>query len=263
MRNNVTFSLKTADPEDILTAMKTIPVNEAHTCDLLKGTWISPSTYIEWAQKNLESNDDCGFSSALCHSKRAVCRIIDGLLFGNHLRYVQEYVRTYPEKIQLLNDIGIKIPDIVYDLIIDPRNKLEHDYITPNHQKAEHSVELAQIFLNAMRTELQNRRPVIALGWNIQFSHQASQNQETKIIFNGFTDQLMLFVDVFEKPEQIKIVDPKDEEIRCAKLGSFDKSQTLRLAKRLRSHYTERHKSQSTHFSGRDFYQQIKKKAGF
>ena len=250
------FSLKTVDPEDILTAIKTIPVNGATTCDLLKDVWISPSTYIAWAQKNLESNDDCGFSGALCHSKRAVCRIIDGLLFGNHLRYIIR--KTYPERIQLLNDIGIKVPDIVHDLIIDPRNKLEHDYIPPNRQQAEHSVQLAQVFLDAIRIELEERIPIITLGWNIQFVMSSDG-----ITFKGFTNDPMLFLDVFDKPEQIKIIDPKDEEIRCVELSSFNESQAINLTKQLRSHYIRQQKSGSTVERVIDFYKQIKMQAGF
>lgn len=164
----------------------------------------------------------------------------------------------YPEKIERLNDIGISIPEIIHELIIKPRNDVEHYYAQPDQQSANRSVDLAELLLKALDEELM-RESIISLDWNIQFSHYASEDV-TETTFKGFGDNPMLFIDIFQPPEEVKIVDPKDNEVRSAYLNRFNKEQSLELAKLLRKHYER--KSHGGSIVSVDFFKEIKYEAG-
>lgn len=247
-------------PADILSAAETIPTNNVWGCDWFGERWIDPSVYLDWAKRSLESGeDDYALSNALSHAKRSACRIIDGLVLGNHLR---RYIgKNYPQKIEALRQIGVSVLSVVHDLIIDPRNQLEHDYAKPEPVEAKKAVQLAELFFGAMRQELQ-RQPTVALAWNIQLTHSLTAQQggvEEMVRVHGFTSEPMLFIDVFADPALVKIVHPRDQEICQACLKDFTDEECVKLAKRLREHYVRPGGSTGTSVF---FYEEVKRQAG-
>jgi hypothetical protein len=88
--------------------------------------WVAAETYLAWAQTALKQGSADGFDTALTYAKRAACRRIDGFLAYNHLSRFDR--KSYPDKCQILREVGISIPGIVHDLAIDPRNESEHRY---------------------------------------------------------------------------------------------------------------------------------------
>ncbi len=253
------FVRKEVEPADILTAARTIPANNVWTCNWFEKGWVPPEEYLQWAKRGLQQpQDEYSMSNAICYAKRVVCRIIDALILGNHLRHFLS--KNYPTKIQALCDIGISIPPIVHELIIDPRNQLEHDYKRPELSKAKHAVQIADLFLNATEKELK-RKPIVALRWNVLFMHSESI-QESKVEFKGFSKEPMLFVDVFTEPVEVKTVHPEDHEISFTLLDCFTEEQSLELAKKLREHYTQTWKSSGESGDSAFFYKEIKRQAG-
>jgi len=246
------------DPIDILNAVKTIPNRNAHCCRLFKNglyKWLDPALYISWAKTELSAGDAHHWSSAISHSKRAACCVIDRLLLNYHQKY---FLRdSNQQKITRLNEIGVPVPNIIYELIIDPRNNIEHYYAQPEEQIARRSIDLAELFLKALNEELE-QESIVSFDWNICHKQYSNIN-ETKISFEGFAEHPMLLIDIFQEPEEVKIIDPKDGEVRFASLQKFDRDQSLELAKLLHQHYKIESHGRIT--VSATFFKEIKKHA--
>ncbi|MBI4483215.1 MAG: hypothetical protein HY652_10025 [Acidobacteria bacterium] len=147
---------------------------------------------------DLGAGDDRGFCNALANAKRATCARIDRLILAN---YLLPFVgKTYPEKTQVLRDIGISIPPVIHELIIDPRNEAEHGYKLVNSSGANRAVGVAELFIQATSEEAE-RVPIVALNWNVNYSFYCGKTGE-KIEFHGFATQPMLFIDVSKYPRR-------------------------------------------------------------
>jgi hypothetical protein len=243
-------------PDDLLDAARTIPLGDISTCDWLCH-WVSATTFFEWAQRGLQEGDAYGLSNALYYAKRAACCRIDLLLQYNHLA---PFFRTnYPAKIDALKQVGVLIPGIVHELVIDPRNESEHNYRNPDMEMARHAVDVAELFIRATEVE-RSRSSIVAVNWNAMASHALTAEREY-VNFREFNHKPMLFIDVFAAPATAKIVDPDNGEVRCAELESFTRSQAIELAGLLRDNYSQG--SLSASGRGPSYYQEVKKQAGF
>lgn len=244
-------------PDDLLDAAKTIPLGEICTCNWL-AQWVSPATSGEWAQRGLKEADAYGLSNAISYAKRSAACRIDVLIRYNHLTRLIRV--NYPSKIDGLRKVGLEIPDVVQELVIDPRNELEHGYELPNGDVARHAVGVSELFLRATEAEYE-RSSTIAVGWNAAGSHGFANGREY-VQFREFINRPMLFIDVFDNPPTAKIVDPVNQEVRSVALQSFTEDQAIRLAQLLRSNYLY---SGSRSITGRGptYYQEMKRQAGF
>jgi len=196
-------------------------------------------------------------SNALCYAKRAACCRLDMLLRYNHLT---PFVRAnYPKKIEALERVGISIPGVVHELVIDPRNEMEHNYQNPDNAVARHTVDIAELFVHATEAE-HKRASIVAVNWNIMGSHLLTDGRD-HVKFREFNHKPMLFIDVFVDPATAKVVDPGSNEIRFAKLKSFSEEKAIELARLLRGNYS--HSSLSVSGRGARFYQEMKRQAGF
>jgi hypothetical protein len=144
-------------------------------------------------------------------------------------------------------------------LVIDPRNDLEHGYRVPDGDVARHAVDVADLFLRATQDEYE-QGSIVAVGWNAAGSHAIADGHEF-IQFREFIDRPMLFVDVFNESATVKIVDPAAKEVRFAMLQSFTEDQAVALATLLRRGYSS---TGSRSISGRGprFYREMKRQAG-
>jgi hypothetical protein len=167
---------------------------------------------------------------------------------------------NYPCKIEALNELGVSTPQIISELVIDPRNELEHEYQMPTYQVARQAIEIAALFLHATDTE-SKRSSIVAVNWNVLGAHLwGSGGHHVK--FDGFTRESMSFVDVFDDPHSIKIVNPVHAEIRLARLESFAPSEAIQLAQLLRANYDNSSGSSESH-SDPIFFREMKRLAGF
>src|SRR6059036_1623445 len=109
---------QTAAPRDILDAARTLPPgSNFYEIDLISD-WTRAECYLSWAHNCLARNDSFGWDAAVCYAKRAACQQIDALMVYNHLR---AFVGSnYPEKAEMLEQVGLPVPSIIQELIIDP-----------------------------------------------------------------------------------------------------------------------------------------------
>ena len=242
---------------DIMDAAQTIPTNDACTCDWIADQWVSPEQYIKWAEVSLKRKDNQKLVSAVAHAKRAVCRVIDTLVINYHLEYAKR--SSYPEKIKGLTSIGIGVDSIVQELIIDPRDGLAYKYRVPEAERAKHTIQVAGLFVSAMRHEFE-RKPIIGFNWNVQ-SMDSQTETEDITQFKEFQMKPMFFIDVFEEQTEVKIVDPRVSEVRYARLNDFSMYDCLELGTYLRSHYT--HSNHHETGMSKTVYESLKSQAGF
>src|SRR5690348_2964037 len=121
-----TLSRKELAAQDLLADAQAIPANQASICSL-NSAWTKPLTYLEWARRGYHNGDEHGLADAITYAKRAACCRIDRLIHNYHLQRLHR--ANFPIKIQTLESVGIAVPSVIQELIINPRNELEHDYI--------------------------------------------------------------------------------------------------------------------------------------
>jgi hypothetical protein len=218
-------------PQDVIDAVKSLHVYRRTRCNWLT-EWLSEEQMLGWAKDSLDRNDERGNADALTWAKRAVCARIDRCLTLCLLSEIAP--REYPSRVEILRKVGVELPDVVHELVIKPRNELEHLYrLPPDQSVARHAVEIAQLSLRATEAYLSGRLnecrcACIALNWNVLFRSTRSGESRT-LEFQGFANKPMVFVDVFDDLIKVKIIDPVAGEIRFTCLPDFDKSKTIQL----------------------------------
>ena len=247
--------------QDFLTAARVIRANNAHTCSL-NHHWTKPTTYLEWARRGFSDADDYGLANAITYAKRAACCRIDRLIHNYHLQRLHR--ASFPKKIQTLERIGINIPSVIQELIIDPRNELEHDYVPADAGTARHALDIATLFLTATDS-VDSQESIIALNVNMLYGHAFNlKNGEERVTFNGWSKGAtgtMLFMDIFAEPQTAKIVDGEHQEVRYVELAKFTRQEAIELASILRGHYSLQNRGSSG--ASQFFYTEIKRLAGF
>lgn len=236
---SLAWTKRTVTAQEILDAVATLVAGQSwHQIDLVSG-WTSAESYLGWARECLNRNDAFGWDAAISYAKRAACRQIDALIVTNHFGHFAG--RNYPEKLQILTDIDISAPELIHELVIDPRNDIEHEYIAANAELARKAVDLCDLFLRATRTEA-GRLAVISLGAMISFRRDqcTKPGHERDIVEFDIKDFVrpMLFIDC-EDPQKhtAMILRPKDAEIFACPMKAFSLAQTKDLAKILRRYH--------------------------
>lgn len=229
-REEWTWHRRTVTPADILTSAVSLPPKpRGFEIDLVPN-WNVSTVYLSWAEAALNRNDQFGWDAALCYAKRAVCRELDALLAHNYLSHIKA---NYPEKIAILRAVGLTIRDIIRDLVIDPRNDVEHAYSTPTEKEARHGVELSAMFLSETQQE-RERKATLSRGWSISSSETKSSTREAYQYTLKPVCLPMMLVDVCADDHQVLIILPKDGEIQTCPVNSFNKSEAIELARLLR-----------------------------
>lgn len=228
----------TADPEDILTSARSLRMRR-DWYEIDPTVKLTPSTeYLSWAHALLAKDVPENRDGALCYAKRAVCRDIDGFIICNHLGSFLR--RDYPDKIKLLSEIGVSVPPVVHDLVIDPRNDVEHNYVIPDRTQAKHAVQIATLFIDATAAE-RERRAIISLACSITVCEQSSRAPGNYYDRRQFTLSReaapMLLMDLCSESPLVMVLHPADEEVSFCPLRNFSAKQAIALATLLRQHY--------------------------
>ena len=192
------------------------------------------------------------------HAKRAAANRIDVLVRYNHLAPLAH--ADYEQKAEALREIGMRVPDVIRDLVFDPRNEAEHEYEPPDQRTARRASEIAHLFVEATEAEYE-RSSIVAVSWNVSTMRLIDSNGES-VDSEVFGDKPMLFIDVFDEPHAAKIVDPSGGEIRFAQLRSFTKEHAIALAHILRANYSQGSLSVRG-VGGTYFIKEIKRQGGF
>lgn len=223
------------EPEDILDGIRSIEGKTVWTHPMTPESWLTAETLYEWARLGMNNPNELGWDIGVSYAKRAVCRRIDGFLVNNWLDHFGG--KKYPEKIDILREIGIPIPGIVHRLVIGSRNEIEHDYQSVNSKEAADAVDLAHLMLSATAGEL-CREPVVMAGGHISIE-TGIKSSEPRVEFHKINDlgtDPLIFVDFLANPQQVKLVYPQDEEIRYSALKTFNKADSIVFARHMRSY---------------------------
>jgi hypothetical protein len=234
-----TWTRTTVDPGGILDAMDTIKCGPIHYARLTS-KWLLSNIYLSWAQQALAKADEFGFDAAVCYAKRAVCRQVDAFMVNNHLRRFL-HSAGYPQKVEALAKVGLHSPTIIHDIIIDPRNDIEHEYQAATEPLARKAVELARLFLDATIEEA-GRDTVIGFGWMIGRSYNAMDTPTEKWERVEYSiskaHSPMLFIDVTNPSNhQAIVLRPKAQELLICPMQQFSLNQAIELARRLRTQF--------------------------
>jgi hypothetical protein len=166
-----TWTRTTISAQDILDALDTLNPGYIHAEANLTADWVTGETYLSDAQSCVGQDNETGWDAAIGFAKRAVCREIDAMVVNNHLgRFLG---RAYPEKQEMLHRLGLNAPEVLHDLVISPRNESEHGYKRSSKAEATHAVQIAQLFLQALKSEplMHNANHFVWLGGE-QVPHQ-------------------------------------------------------------------------------------------
>ena len=222
------FLRKQISPKDMLDGVRETSGRHCMAACSLHPDWVNAKTYLSWAQEGIQLGTNFGRNAAVSFAKQAVCRVIDQLIIHRHLRPV--FPSNYPTKIKTLQEAGLRILPIVYDFVIDVRNLQEHNYRQVNREDAEHSVQIAQLFLETMKEE----PAIVAFGKDL-FSIFPDYPKDIIELGRGsfspscFPVEPFVFIDIFEEPLTIKLLISKDGEILTTSLKEFTREQIINL----------------------------------
>lgn len=225
-------------PEDLVSRIDSLPVHpnpSLYEVDFLQG-WARPTAYLEWAQECLRRDDEFGRDAAVCYAKRAVCRQIDGLLTANHLGAFVG--KKYTDKLDILTAIGLDDCEVVHELVIDPRNEVEHSYTSANTQEAKRAVQVANMYLKSTAEE-SARGANVAINWCLSSSSHSSckpGHEFERVEFTLHPDLDPMFLLDCEKPNGhvAMILLPRKSELDYCPLSAFNLNTAKGLAIRLR-----------------------------
>jgi len=222
------FLRKQISPEDMLDGVRETSGNHWMAACSLHPDWVNAKTYLSWAQEGIQLGTNFGLNAAISFAKQAVCSVIDQFIIHRHLRPV--FPSNYPTKIKILQETGLCILPIVYDFVIDVRNLQEHNYRQVNREAAEHSIQIAQLFLETMKEE----PAIVAFGKDL-FSVFPDGPRDITELGKGhfspscFPVEPFVFIDIFEEPLMIKLLLSKDGEMLTTSLEEFTREQIINL----------------------------------
>ena len=224
-----------ASPEDILDAAKTIPSAGIRLVMDLSAKWIPARRYYDWACAALQRGGEDGWDTASSLAKRAVCRRMDGILAHNHLSCFLG--RNNEKKAELLAELRVPALTLLRDLVIDPRNDIEHAYEPATQKQSRHACEAADLFLTS--TDVEAEKPVvIALGWtaSIGMPDRERDGKKESYLKVELTkgNAPTLLITGYPADPKVDILLPQEETIRTCGLKAFNGKQALELNSRLR-----------------------------
>lgn len=157
----------------------------------------------------------------------------------------------------------------MHDLVIDPRNDLEHRYVLPNKSLAKNALGIAKLAVSGISDDCGN---TIALNWTAMASFSALTKEYNE--FPGWSnseisqsnDKTVLFVDVFDEIPKVLLVDEDIQEIRFVNMNDFTVAEAITFAQTLRSAYQAENSKRSFRYingSRTEVYKSLKVLGGF
>jgi hypothetical protein len=112
--------------------------------------------FLAFAKHDLNDDSERGRINALSNAKRAAaCRVDEILALLNFKGFAAQKSWNVPYKMDVLRSFGVPTTGILKRLIVSPRNVLEHKYIGPKEQESRNAVDLAELFLEATRQDVE------------------------------------------------------------------------------------------------------------
>ena len=161
------------------------------------------STFIAFARKDLICQDLRACYNAISNSKRALHRRVDTLCSVLGYKLYIENKNNFPSKLEFLEKCGIFTPQILTRLN-QIRNRLEHDYESPDYKEAENYVDIIELFLMATGLFLKNYPK------NLEFELITPNELDKLDVYNQLPD--LISVDFSLKEGDIKISTLKEDQ---------------------------------------------------
>lgn len=176
--------------------------------------WPQPKKYMDEAAEQRASGN---FSTSVGLSKRAVCVAIDRLMHACHLEKYKN--KNYIQKIEKLEKLGIEIPLVIHELIINVRNRDEHEYTDATSTEARYAIEIATLFLGWLNhLEKVNCSCAVVFAGDCE-GMRILQNMacfsDKHLEFHGTPKKHYLFFDGSEDILIIKLIDPTKRQGWC------------------------------------------------
>lgn len=227
---------ETVFPQDILDGLSSIEHRSLISATICR-SWPTSRDFLDWSFEQRELGSDSGLAACVMFAKRAVASTIDRLLYSCYL--VGQGNRNYVQKIKILNDMGVEIPLVVKDFVIDVRNKHEHEYERPSKDSACHAYEIAKMFIFSLSvSEAVSPEHTTLIAGNgedikcFQGMHILGMD-EGKLVFVGRPEKPFLFIDSSLETCSVKIIRPVDFEGISAEINSFSISERKVLIRSL------------------------------
>jgi len=110
---------------------------------------IKSHDFLEFAEKDLESEYKHQHINALSNAKRSLDCQVETLLIGFGMyKLCKKMNWNFPQKIEILNELGILSPRIL-SKINKTRNLMEHEFVNPNSEQVEDFIDVVSLFLAA------------------------------------------------------------------------------------------------------------------
>lgn len=111
---------------------------------------IKPQEYLEFARLDLNEDSLRGHINALSNAKRALsCRIDEVIAISNLKYFSDKYRWSLPYKLQVLNTLDVKAPQVLKTYISDRRNVVEHEYVKPASDEIRILLDIVELFIAA------------------------------------------------------------------------------------------------------------------
>lgn len=123
------------------------PTVDPKSFNILKYTTpVTPTQYLEFAEKDLRLGGTRGLVNSLTNSKRAIdCQIFNLL---TSLGIPEPF--SFPGRLDKLNALGLLAPRVVRK-IVQLRNVLEHEYYKPTLEEVEDALDITALFIETLK----------------------------------------------------------------------------------------------------------------
>lgn len=222
-------------PEDVLDAARTIGTNNSRITMELTSHWVDARRYLDWAVTAISRGGEDAWDCAAGWAKRAVCQRMDAILVHSH--FGSFLGQNYGKKAEYLSAMNVPGLTVLREMIIDPRNDIEHSYVVAMEEHARRACELAQLFLRA--TEDTALTPaVLALGWNVSYHGKLCDKPGNEYEFHEFRlshqNTPMLLIDSHSSEGVVFVLHPKEERLSVCPRRAFDSTHLIDLNAKLK-----------------------------
>lgn len=108
---------------------------------------IQPQDFLNYAEKDLESNYSHNLINCLSNAKRALDCQVDTLLIAfGYYSNSKKKMWGFPKKIEVIKELGILAPRVLLK-INKTRNLMEHDFTKPTLEQVEDFVDIVALFI--------------------------------------------------------------------------------------------------------------------
>lgn len=140
---------------------------------------LTPREFLTFAKEDLKTDGLRSFVNALSNAKRAIDCQLDSLIYCYGLFKTSDREKwTFPKKIDILNKIGLEIPNIVMK-VNTSRVELEHKYKKPDRHIVEDWVDVAELFIKSTEAHYGfGVKEIYAKGGNVSAKLEFDRNKE-------------------------------------------------------------------------------------